>query len=196
MSDIAEKMNAKRERGSVAYEHLSLEGVYGMKSEAHPAPYLVLNITCPLIVLGTSKSICTSYFDGLSSPSLYSSLSLTTSRLPEHANLLINRSHAAPRHRSGIPLYTRSRSFGSLADRIHHVSTLPPRSRELGCNIRVHLAIRVLSLRGCTRDGKVLRDVAVAATDDGPAAAGERRFVRGAVLRRINRSWEGTEKKP
>jgi len=169
---------------------------HGIKRGAHPAPYLVLNITCPLIVLGTSKSICTSYFEGLSSPSLYSSLNLATSRYPVLAILFISKSHAAPRHRSGIPLYTRSRNFDSLADRIHHVSTLPPGSRELGCNIRVHLAIRVLSLKGCTWGGKDLRDVAVAATDDGPAEARERRFVRGAALRRINRSWEGTEKKP
>lgn len=170
--------------------------VHATKPKTHPAPYRVLNIICPLIVLGTSKSICTSYLDGLSNPSLYSSPKRTNSRYPILANRLMSKSQAVARHRSGIPLYTRSRSFDSFDGRIRHVSILPPGSREAGCSIRVHFAIRKFSLSGWGDNGSVLSEMAVAETEGGPAETGANRFVKGAAFSRINRSCEGIVKKP
>lgn len=108
----------------------------------------------------------------------------------------MSKSQAVARHRSGIPLYTRSRSLDSFDALILHVWILPPESREAGCNIRVHLDIREVSLREWREGGNDLREVALAETDGGPAETGENRFVKGAAVSRINRSCEGIVKKP
>lgn len=84
----------------------------------------------------------------------------------------MSKSQAVARHRSGIPLYTRSRSFDSFDARTRQVWMLPPESRDAGSNIRVHLAIREVSLRGWREEGNDLREIALAGTDGGPAETG------------------------
>jgi hypothetical protein len=81
----------------------------------YPIPYLVLNMTCPLIVRGTSRSIWISNVEGRSIESRYSTPSVSA-RFNSFADFWevsfafpsISVNHAAARHRSGMPLYTLS----------------------------------------------------------------------------------------
>ena len=164
--------------------------------KTNPAPYLVLNIICPLIVLGTSKSIWMSYVEGLSNVSLYSvaSASYPLGVIPECRD--IKRSQAARRHRSGMPLYVRSRNFPSFDGRMSQFSTLPPCSRFSGTSIRFHLAILEASFGGTIAGGRVLTALAVGVAVGGPAPTVDTFLRSGAAVRRTSRSCEVIEKKP
>ena len=131
-----------------------------------------------------------SYVEGFPKPSRYSSARVWWV-IPE--NLDIKKSQAARRHRSGIPLYVRSRSLDSADGFKRQASTLPPYSRFCGWSIRVHLDMRKGSLIGTETGGSALTVIAFAGEVGGPAGARESFLRRGIELSRTSRSWEVTE---
>lgn len=179
-----------------ACEQSQQEMEMSLGKKTHPWPYRVRNITFPLIVRGTSKSICTSYVDGLSRASRYSAMSCRSSAFPVRENLHMRTSQAALRQQSGIPLYIRSQNLCSFEGLIPQKSMLPPSSREAGTSIRLHLAVRKpsligIGLSGCrgSRDGLAGPLVTAAVR----CASGRRRCTAGMGMRR---SCEGVVKKP
>ena len=164
--------------------------------DTYPMPYRVRNSTCPPIVLGTSRSICTSYVDGSSKAFRYASESLWSSCLPVFVYRFINTSHAALRQQSGIPLNVRSRTLRSLDDLMSHISTFPPASRDRATSMRPHFAIREPSLAGVGLAGWRGSSGGLAGplgTAVDICASGREKGAEGMAMRR---SWEGVVKKP
>ena len=97
------------------------------------------------------------------------------------------RSQAALLHRSGIPLYIRSRNLVSL-QRLIQLSTLPPCSRFCGTSMSVHLETREDSLGGTVTGGRELREDAFGEVFGGPPVVMDNRLRRGAEYNRTRRS--------